>query len=256
MTQRGYGRRNWEAPASCPPEIADAVERICGLWAERIERQRFARPSPPARGGDIRFDRTTRRCRAVQIVLMGLYGRQRLTEAELADAVEGYAASEWHAKNRAWRTLTDWLAPEREDELLRLVVDGRAARHKRELDGEARAARAPKPGALDAGKRLDAAAAAELAALEGIESDRLEGIEREVLAALRPSVVANLFSTAGRPPTLTTRNSAGLRGLVLARIKADLQRSGRGYNPPALGEVLPNVSKPGGSPPGSERDER
>ncbi len=231
MTRRGYGRATWTAPASCPPETADAVHRLVDLWADRIERPRLRPHADTSRpcANPVRFDHTTRRCRSVAAVLRGLAGRQQVTEAELADAIEGYAASPWHRKQRAWRTLSDWLAPEREDELLRWVVDGRVARQRRALAESAAEAR----GRAQADRRAEAthaanlavAAEAQLARLEAIESDRLVALEAECLAGLAGASRGAIWAAAGRPPALTTRNCRALRGLVLRRLAAEIEQA-------------------------------
>jgi hypothetical protein len=154
-------------------------------------------------------------------------GRQQVSEDELADAIEGYAESDWHRKQRAWRTLTDWLAPEREDELLRWVVDGRAAARRREAAAERRIVQAAEREVAQAGLAHEADLAARarqrLDALIATESDELEAMERAALAALPEPTAATLFRAAGRPECLTVANSPGLRGLVLAEIRRRME---------------------------------
>ena len=225
------GRRTWQPPAACLPEIADAVGRLVELWRVQIECRRFKRPAGDA---TVRCDLTAKRGYRVYWYLLGLNGRPQFTERQLADAITAYSRSTWHQAERRWRLLTgsDKCPGFLDDaDFVELWVNKATSRA-----AEAAASPAGQAAARARASQADAAmlerARQRLAAMVAGEPTALAELERELLDRM-PSVTRELVGrqhrkaggAEGRHPGVDT--SFSLRLFVLEELKRRIRDEGQ-----------------------------
>lgn len=196
------GRGRYTAKSSTPPEVADAMGRVFDHWRAKVEsvREKLLGLTP----GSLAWQQTTRRMRAIEIVLRGLYGREQIGEARLIAALDAYAVE----VGKAWyrddplnkiRSLVDWMGDEDQVSKWTLAatagraVDERAA--ERKLMAARRAAEPARASAVTA--EQDRAAWAEFNRLASEDRDGLLRIIAAVAEGWQPVDVTKLARAPG-----------------------------------------------------------
>jgi len=234
------GRGNYVAGQATPPEIAEAVRRVFDHWRAEVETLRARLLRVPAER--LAFQATHRRCRAIEIVLRGLYGRQQVGEADLCRAISTYArhvaATKWYHDEPALKIFSiDRLLGD-EAELARWLAKGvaRTVADERRAEQALTARRRAEQARLLAEQRAARwrAVQAEVRRIAIDEPELLARLEEEAMSLLSPAM-AGRARAFGQTTIATNRDLASVVHLLVAkRLQATAARGG--CAPVAAGE--------------------
>ncbi len=216
------GRRNYVPTEATNPQVAAAIRRVFDHWRAEVETLRARLLRVPAER--LAFQATHRRCRAIEIVLRGLYGRQQVGEADLCRAISTYArhvsATKWYHDEPALKIFSiDRLLGD-EAELARWLAKGlaRTVADERRAEQALTARRRAEQASLIAEQRAARwrAVQAEVQRIAHEEPELLARLEEEALSLLGPAM-AGRARAFGQTTITTNRNLANVVHVLVSR---------------------------------------